>query len=359
MKQALLLFFLLSFFSVAFTQSNQWAWMQGDFFPQLPVYGVKGISTSINKPGARRNIALWKDTSGNTWMFGGTSASTNNYERLELNDLWRYMPSTGQWTWMSGDSTANRSGVYGTKGLAAAVNKPGARYSAVTWTDALGNLWMFGGLGNAASNFGDLNDLWKYMPSTGQWTWVNGDSTAGRTGIYGVKGVAASTNKPCAREFAVGTADASGNLWLFGGSGYTFSTRGYLNDLWKYTPATNQWTWISGDSTTGLASVYGIKGTASPDNKPGGRYAGEDAAGFAIIQNPVQNMLQLQVQLPAALKLMLQVKDISGHLLVSEERMGNKGSSVLSIPVGRLSGGVYFIHVQSKSINSTKTFVKR
>ena len=29
---------------------------------------------------------------------------------LEFNDLWKYAPSTGQWTWVSGDSTSNQPG---------------------------------------------------------------------------------------------------------------------------------------------------------------------------------------------------------------------------------------------------------
>ena len=33
------------------------------------------------------------------------------------------------WTWMSGDNTSNQANVYGTKGTAAAANKPGNRDS--------------------------------------------------------------------------------------------------------------------------------------------------------------------------------------------------------------------------------------
>ena len=38
-------------------------------------------------------------------------------------------------------------GVYGTLGIAAAGNIPGARDSAATWTDSNGNFWLFGGEG--------------------------------------------------------------------------------------------------------------------------------------------------------------------------------------------------------------------
>jgi len=55
------------------------------------------------------------------------------------------------WTWVSGSNTipANGviSGVYGTQGIPAPANVPGARYGAVSWADKNGNLWLFGGDG--------------------------------------------------------------------------------------------------------------------------------------------------------------------------------------------------------------------
>jgi len=62
------------------------------------------------------------------------------------------------WTWMKGDNTPNIAGVYGTQGVANIANKPGGRSLSTSWTDASGNLWLFGG-----NNF---NDLWKYDVGT-------------------------------------------------------------------------------------------------------------------------------------------------------------------------------------------------
>jgi hypothetical protein len=46
-------------------------------------------------------------------------------------------------------------------------NVPGGRDSSVTWTDSNGDVWLFGGEGyDASGNFGWLNDLWKYGPTT-------------------------------------------------------------------------------------------------------------------------------------------------------------------------------------------------
>ena len=51
------------------------------------------------------------------------------------------------WTWISGANTINAQGVYGTKGVPAAGNVPGARSGSVSWIDGAGNLWLFGGYG--------------------------------------------------------------------------------------------------------------------------------------------------------------------------------------------------------------------
>ena len=51
------------------------------------------------------------------------------------------------------------------QGVASISNMPGARQEAIPWTDASGNLWLFGGNGNdSMGNNGNLNDLWKYTP---------------------------------------------------------------------------------------------------------------------------------------------------------------------------------------------------
>jgi hypothetical protein len=63
------------------------------------------------------------------------------------NDLWRYRPSTLEWTWISGSNITKQLGVYGNQGNGSANNVPGARYFSSSWTDSQGNFWLFGGLG--------------------------------------------------------------------------------------------------------------------------------------------------------------------------------------------------------------------
>ena len=80
---------------------------------------------------------------------------------------------------------------------------------------------------------------------------------------------------------------------------------------------------------------------------------------FSVYQNPVQNVLQLLMQLPAKQKVILQVRDLNGHVLIQQEQTGYPGRASFTVAVDRLSKGTYLIQVQSESINSTKTFVKQ
>ncbi|MBL0152786.1 MAG: hypothetical protein IPP93_04595 [Chitinophagaceae bacterium] len=244
-------------------------------FGYLGVYGTNGVAAANNKPGSRRGSATWTDQEGDLWLLGGNGHGSQ-MQKGYLNDLWKYNPSTNQWVWVKGDTTANVNGVYGTKNTGAPANKPGARYGAVTWVDNSGNLWLFGGLGysNSGSVEGSLNDLWKYDRISNIWTWVKGDSTLNNQGIYGTKGTPSLTNNPGGRMYPVSWKDPSGNLWLFGGGGQDAFSQGFLSDLWMYNPSAGQWTWVNGDDFAGSSGVYGTLGISAPENQPGARYAG-------------------------------------------------------------------------------------
>ena len=136
---------------------GQWTWVSGSNQAVQPgVYGTQGTAEPGNVPGARGNAVGWTDASGNFWLFGGEGLDSSGTYGF-LNDLWRY--SAGQWTWEDGSNLANQPGVYGTQGMAAPGNTPGARPGAVGWTDASGNLWLFGG-----GQIYMYNDLWVYQP---------------------------------------------------------------------------------------------------------------------------------------------------------------------------------------------------
>jgi N-acetylneuraminic acid mutarotase len=283
---------------------DEWTWMgggatvaNGDYEPG--VYGTLGIPAAGNIPTGRGGAASWTDSSGHLWLFGGMlSAPSGNpgglYSYTYLNDLWEFDPATNQWAWMGGSSALSsncvqfttdprqpfcgRPGVYGTLGSPATGNLPGSRESAAVWTDSNGNLWLLGGDGfDAAGNYGFLNDLWFFSPSSNQWTWMGGSTTLpesntpvnGLPGIYGTLGKPASGNQPGGRNGASTWTDTSGNFWLFGGSAFDAQDYlGYLNDLWKFNPSTREWSWISGSSSVFLSAEFGTLGTFAPGNLP-------------------------------------------------------------------------------------------
>src|SRR5882672_2539554 len=76
----------------------------------------------------------------------------------------------GEWTWMKG-SAGNASGaVYGTQGVSALGNTPQGFYEPCEWRDKQRNFWLYGGYNNG-SNY---SNLWKYDPTTNEWTWIKG-----------------------------------------------------------------------------------------------------------------------------------------------------------------------------------------
>lgn len=149
---------------------------------------------------------------------------------------------------MSGNSTANAEGVYGSKGVASKANTPGGRLGANSWVDSSGNFWLFAGLGIDSTNSGGgiLDDLWEFDTTNKEWIWMGGSSAGAsgiftsQPGVYGTPGTPAPSNVPGNRFDAVSWIDSSGNLWLFGGVGVALNgssdDNSDLNDLWRYQP---------------------------------------------------------------------------------------------------------------------------
>ena len=254
-------------------QMGQWTWQGGSTtHGAAGVYGTLGVAASTNYPGARAGGG-WQEKSGNVWIFGGSGYDSNG-TLGNMNDLWEYSPSTGMWTWVSGSNTIAAPGSYGTRGTAASTNLPGAREGYATWTDANGNLWLFGGIAyDSTHTQGNMNDLWEYSPSTGMWIWVSGSNTVNAQGVYGTQGTAAATNVPGARHYATAWVDSAGNLWMLGGTVVDASGNNpaVINDLWKYSPTSNQWTWVGGSDTSDAMGVYGTQGVTAATNVLGAR----------------------------------------------------------------------------------------
>ncbi|MGI8905184.1 MAG: kelch repeat-containing protein [Candidatus Sumerlaeaceae bacterium] len=263
--------------------SGNWTWMKGsNAVEQVGTYGTQGTAAAANTPGARNASVSWTDASGILWLCGGYGKGVFGVDGA-LNDLWKYDVASGNWTWIKGSMFLDEAGIYGTQGTADPANTPGARYGSVSWTDASGNLWLFGGYGyGTTASQGRLNDLWKYDVASGNWTWMKGSTVIDQVGTYGTQGTAAPANTPGTRQYPVSWTDASGNFWLFGGSGYgATASFGYPNDLWKYDVASGNWTWMKGSNVINQAGTYGTQGTAAVTNIPGGREASTGRRGPA------------------------------------------------------------------------------
>lgn len=258
--------------------TGHWTWMNGDGAAAPAAnWGTKGVEAPTNHPGARTlPITAW-DRNGRLWLYGGARADING-QMGDLNDLWRYDSATNQWTWMTGGNVRySFSGTYGTRNVAAAPNHPGSRNSAATTVDAQGRFLFFGGNGQAP-----MADLWRYDPATNWWTWLGGSSSSLAVGAYGTQGVPSTSNRIGSRRHGTTLwSREDGTVWLFGGYGFDSNPSMVempQNDLWRFQPATNEWTWMAGSSlgnfTTnmnGWRGTYGTQGVEAAANTPGSR----------------------------------------------------------------------------------------
>ena len=252
-----------------FDCTNQtWTWVSGTSNIGFQGnYQSLGTASSSALPAARQNASSWIGNDGCLYIFGGQKSLNNN-----LNDLWKFNPSTSQWTWMGGSSTTNAQGTYGVLGQATSNTIPPARYGALFWKDGAGKFWLFGGQCYDGTNTHRLNDMWCFDPQTTEWTWVSGSNQYDNNGVYGTQNSEASANIPGARQASTTWTDTNGNLWLFGGYGYPATgVSGYLSDVWKYNISTSKWTWIAGTNVIGSYADYGTVGVETASNHPGAR----------------------------------------------------------------------------------------
>ena len=242
--------------------ANEWTWLNGPGGTGgNPVYGTLGVAAATNQPGERGyGMLSWVDNTGNFWMYGGYS----NFSATFLADFWKYDPSTNMWTWMGGDVMGNSNGHHGTMGVPSAINTPpSSTENACTWVDG-DNLWFYGGMTQGGSYIGDM---WRYNISSGEWTWMKGDTTFNAPPVYGSIGVSSPTNFPGGRMCYSRWKDINGDFWIFGGS----TAIGTTNDLWRYSITTNEWTWMNGPNFASDAGSYGTGCNAALTNRPPAR----------------------------------------------------------------------------------------
>lgn len=237
----------------------QWTWVKGSSGRD----GVGNYSNgygefSNSEPYSRSGAVAWTSAAGQLWLYGGDSPSGF------LSDLWRFTPGTGRWDWVGGGTAF---------GIAADDNQPGGLAHATTWTTTSGEFWLFGGTtGSNTYQYG----LWRLDPSSASWDRISfhmGPSSHGTRGVMSPGG----TSHPSARDSAGGWVDGSGNLWLIGGHGIDYMGNSYsdtyLNDVWVYSPAHDQWAWVKGSMYAHESGMYTNVGSYSSSHRIGARKA--------------------------------------------------------------------------------------
>ena len=255
--------------------TGQWVWLNGggSTVPALN-WGTKGVEASTNHPGTRNGMGAVWDLTGRLWLYGGSTTISGSV--FFFGDLWRYDGATNQWTWMTGTNTSFTSATFGVRNVPSDTNNPGMRTNFIAGLDPQGRLVFFGG---GAPN--PACDVWRYDPATNRWVWLGGAQGTLITGVYGTKGVPSTSNRIGSRAWGSTLwLPEDGSVWIFGGNGFDGSGDFSLypmNDLWRFNPASNEWTWINGVSLVGIANMsghpglYGTKGVAGATNQPGSR----------------------------------------------------------------------------------------
>lgn len=207
-----------------------WTWISG----KDDKFGTIGASACSNYPRGRVGPAMWMD-SNSVWVFGGLQDNNNGYG----NDLWKF--DGVYWIWVSGSSSLNNNGSYGTRGVASSQNQPPSRgFGMAYWTDSSNQFWLFGGYSTSLSTY--LDDLWKFDGTN--WIWVAGSPGTSQL-PYGTIGYKSPFFTPGSRVQVSSFIDSKDHLYIYGG--YTQGIEGGLqSDLWRWDG--NSWAWISGKS---------------------------------------------------------------------------------------------------------------
>lgn len=275
------------------TTTNNWVYIKGpgitsggNSYDFTSYEKIAGLVEDENTPGGTGKFgAQWNDSEGNLWIYGIYGKFTNEVNNTSYSsvDLWKFNSVQKKWQWINGNENSFFKSYtgdlinYGTLNTENKRNAPGRRLDAMSWTDSTGNLWMFGGQVTSVNSY--YQDLWMYNKASNNWVWKGGIKNAdygfNRHANYGAQGIYSSTNIPGARVRGKTWTDAQGNFYLYGGYGFdeTSTTEGYLNDVWKYDVALNQWVWLSGDKTI---NNYNSSGYPPADYNTGISWADQD-----------------------------------------------------------------------------------
>jgi hypothetical protein len=130
--------------------TNEWTWVSGSQNGSgSAVYSnVCEMDSNAVPENLQENRVCWTDQYGNFWLFGGQDAG-------DWNDLWKYCVPTNEWAFIKGSMSQGAAINFGTQGVAAPTNDPGARNGSHAWYDGSSKLYLYSG--NAM-----VNDLWMF-----------------------------------------------------------------------------------------------------------------------------------------------------------------------------------------------------
>ncbi len=210
--------------------AGTWMWVSGSSVTSTAStadYGTLGQPAATNVPGGRSGAVAWIDGAGVLHLFAGNGYGAGSVSTAEgnLNDLWTFDPASGEWTWVGGSDTVNQPGSYGTLGVAAPGNWPGARSNGAYFVQN-GTVWVYGGEGTpGSSGTVKLDDVWSYSETSGQWTWAALSDSTNSTD---------DGQTPGSRYGSVFWLTPTGQAYLFDGDGVDQNgNTGILNDLWE------------------------------------------------------------------------------------------------------------------------------
>ncbi|MCB0362944.1 MAG: hypothetical protein KDD35_09480, partial [Bdellovibrionales bacterium] len=252
--------------------TTEWTWIAGSSTQGAArVFGTINVEASANTPGAREWGATWVHSDGNLYLFGGSFPGLYQWQ----GDFWRLNSSTGEWAHIGQQVGTSGGGSFGVKGVSSPTNYPGRRYAGAYWTDPSGNFWLMGGEGNGENGSDNyLNDMWKYDPVVHEWTYMTGGRNGGQA-LPGVKLSSDPLNTPGQTTVPSWTSDSAGNFYLIAGWGRASSGgEQNLNMLYRFNTTSGEWTWLAGTDGGGMQPNWGVMGTSGASNSIGWREGG-------------------------------------------------------------------------------------
>jgi hypothetical protein len=193
-------------------------------------YGTKGDTEQIGNMPPARSSPAWFIKDGKFYIHGGNSATGWG----DLNDLWVYDIARQRWTWLSGVTTLNNAGSFGTLGVTAPTNQPPAKAAHKMWLLNDDAVYLFGAYGLSSQNSkSSMADMWLYDLTSSHWAWVHGPSERNSAAVYGPVGERGTSYRPGGSYLSATFVDIDNTIYLYGGNG----PRG---DLWRWYPAHKQ-----------------------------------------------------------------------------------------------------------------------